>query len=563
MRLLAWLKRKENWVPLAIFIAAALPFIFNLRDFFLSDDWDFLTQAAGAHQVWWRYLLTNYVGTHAGGSYRPLTIFFWLAADNFWQLNYFWYHFVQVFLHSANVVLLYFLVYNFVWPAKKADRFTLATIAAAIFILLPNHSEAVAWIAAISDPLCAFFYLTSLFLLLLGLKYPQQKVWLYFGSLASFFAALLAKEMAMSLPFVVLFFVVYYLFVRREKMIKSWIVLPYFLLLAGYLGLRYHATGLFFGYYGAEHLQFSLRGVITTYSDIVTSFILSDHWRTVFSLKLDNHLKVVATILVLSLASMAYLTGKNKWPLWPWLFFVAMLATLAPVASLGINLTATYFSEEGERYGYLPSLFFAVILAIAIWFLSKKISARRGRIAFGLVIILLALGLGGQLIVKDWRYHVAGDVAQQALRTAVSEMRTGDYIGVLFFGLPDNFHGAPIFRNGFLEAINFYLAEPPIILSPFNRTAYETGEHFTVTRADQDNFIYADANGNKAILAKPKFSSADYNTVLKDYIFEPRGTNDRYFGRQLAVSLSDHLASSDKIAVFFWQGGGWQVINTK
>ena len=36
-------------------------------------------------------------------------------------------------------------------------------LAAVFFTILPNHSEAVIWIAAVADPMAAFFYLLSFF----------------------------------------------------------------------------------------------------------------------------------------------------------------------------------------------------------------------------------------------------------------------------------------------------------------------------------------------------------------------------------------------------------------
>ncbi|MDD5527690.1 MAG: hypothetical protein PHO56_01795 [Patescibacteria group bacterium] len=554
--------KKENFAPLAIFILAVLPFVFNLRGFFVSDDWDFLTQVANPHQPLWRYFFTNYVGTHAGGSYRPLVVWFWAAAYHFFQLNYFWYHLVQIFFHAANAVLLYFIVLNFFQPEKKQERFILAAIAAVIFAILPNHSEAVAWIAAVNDPLCAFFYLASLLSLLLCLKFAKAKYWLYAASLLFFSAAIFTKEMAMSLPFIVLIFAGYYFWQQRERAAKILIATPYFIILAGYFWLRYRAIGLFFGYYGETHLHLGLAKIAADCADIVIGFVLSDKARAVFSLWLNNNLVIISVIFSLLLVWLIYLTWKKKWAAWPWLIFLSLLVSLAPVASLGVNLTRTYFSEEGERYGYLPSIFFATIAAALIIARWKKIKHRLPcRIIFPIIICLLAVGLAGQLLIKNWRFAEAAAVAQKTLQGAVTEMRQGNYAGVLFFGLPDNFHGAPIFRNGWQEAIDFYLPKPPIILAPFNRTAYELNQKFFVTKINHSDYDYSGENKAKSILAKPEFISADYSTVLSDYVYEPAGSDDRYFGGSLAVYLSDKLAANPQVGLFFWNGEEWEIRN--
>jgi hypothetical protein len=380
-----------------------------------------------------------------------------------------------------------------------------------------------------------------------------------------FCAALLAKEMAMSLPFIVLFFAFYYWWKNRVniKAIKILFVVPYFAILAGYFWLRYRATGLFFGYYGTEHLHLGFNKIAAVYSDLIISFVLSDQARTVFSLWLNDNSAIILAVAILFLTGLLYLTWKKKWPAWPWLIFLSLGVSLVPVASFGINLTKDYFSEEGERYGYLPSIFGAMMLAAGIIARWKRINKIYCKIAFPIIIILIAAGLAGQLLVKNWRFEQAGIVAKQALEGAVEQMEQENYLGVLFFGIPDNFHGAPIFRNGWKQAIAFYLVKPPIILAPFNRTAYEAGQKFTVDRTGGNHYDYASADGSKTILAKPKFSSEDYSTALKDYIFDPAGINDRYFGSALDIGLSVNLAGNDQVALFFWNGGGWEILSAK
>jgi len=566
-------KQKNILTPIILFILGFAPFLLNLRGFFVSDDWDFLTQVANPHQPLWRYFLTNYLGGNHGESYRPLIVYFWAAAHHFFGLNYFWYHFLQISLHAGCVVLLYFVILNFWHPAKKSERFILATAAAIIFAILPNHSEAVAWIAAVVDPLCAFFYLASLLALLLCLKFSRAKIYFYAVSLILFLAAIFTKEMAMSLPFVILIFAIYY-FVKNHQPRKILFIVPYFILLAGYFWLRYRAIGLFFGYYGDEHLHLSLAKIAASYGDIILSFVLSDKLRTVVSLWLNNNLLIVFIIFILFLLALKYFNELKKLPAWPWLIFLSLIISLVPVMNFGVNLTGIYFSEEGERYGYLPSLFFAIL--IAAFPLLFKEGCRGGlpdgwrrsvcngkKIIFSSIIILCAIGLLGQLLIKNQRQYDSAALAQNSLQSAVAKMQEGNYRGVLFFGLPDDYHGANIFRNGWQEAINFYLPNPPIMLAPFSRTAIEPGEKFTVEKTDNITYNYASTDGEKLILAKPDFSSPDYFTTLKNYVYEAQGSTNRYFGSGLTVSLSPELAAQKDVALFFWNGNDWNIFTTQ
>jgi protein O-mannosyl-transferase len=567
MKFIAWLKKKKHFVPIIIFILAALPFIFNSRDFFLSDDWDFLTQAASGQQPWWRYFFTNYIGTHTGGSYRPLMIICWIIGHHLWQLNPFWYHFVQISIHAANAVLLYFLVNNFICPKAEKKRFVLAVLAATIFIILPNHSEGVLWLAAISDTFAAFFFLLSLLLLLFAARSPRRAFWLYAASLAAFAASLLFKEMGMSLPFVVAILAVYYFFFCRENrgLIRtSSAVIPYFAVLALYFYVRYKAIGIFFGYYGENNLHFSWVRTISGFYDLAASFIFSDKWRAVLSLFISDHWAIFTFLFALAAAVLIFIGWKKKHGLFPVVIFSALFVSLLPAAYLGMDLAQNYFSEEGERYAYLPSIFFAWLAAILLFAIWEKIKDFFKFRTLGIVLaIVIVICWGGKLIEKNWRFYEAGRIARLSFNDAVEKIEQGSYAGAVFFGLPDGFHGAPIFRNGFGQAINLAMTAPPVILAPFNHTAYLSGEKFYVARLSENNFSYSSTDKSKLVIAKPEFYSADYQTSLNDYIFERKGINNRYFGQSLDINISSGLADSPRTALFFWNGAGWTIFNTK
>jgi hypothetical protein len=433
----------------------------------------------------------------------------------------------------------------------------------------------VAWIAAAVDPLCAFFYLASLLALLLCLKTKRAKVYLYAASLLFFLAAIFTKEMAMSLPFVVLIFAAY-CFIKNRQPTKILFTVPYFILLAGYFWLRYRAIGLFFGYYGEEHLHLSLAKIAAAYGDIIISFVASDRLRTIISLWLNNNLLIVFIVLILFLGALKYFNEMRKLPSWPWLIFLAMLVSLVPVMNFGVNLTQIYFSEEGERYGYLPSLFFSVLLAGAVLSLRAPreaiplrteknglflfVCSDKKTIILSGLMVLISAGLLGQLLVKNCRQAEAASLAHSSLFSAVAGMREENYRGVLFFGLPDDYHGANIFRNGWQEAIKFYLPDPPVMLVPFSRTAIERWQKFTVEKIASNAYNYASTDKAKLILAKPEFSSPDYSTVLNNYVYEPQSSTNRYFGDKLSITLSPELAAQNNVALFFWNGNYWSVL---
>ena len=73
-----------------------------------------------------------------------------------------------------------------------------ALLAAAVFATHPIHSEAVDWIAASPDLACGALYFCGLWAFLKGEASGRRSWWLV--SAAVFFLALLSKEMAITLP---------------------------------------------------------------------------------------------------------------------------------------------------------------------------------------------------------------------------------------------------------------------------------------------------------------------------------------------------------------------------
>ena len=133
----------------------------------------------------------------AGGTYRPLTEIS-IGLDHLvWDVWPFGYHLVNLVWHVLNTMLCYMLVRALVPP-----RPVVALTAALLFAVHPVHGDAIFWISARSDLLCTCFYLASLTLFVRGRGLERRRVataW----SLLCFLLALLSKEVALSLPFII------------------------------------------------------------------------------------------------------------------------------------------------------------------------------------------------------------------------------------------------------------------------------------------------------------------------------------------------------------------------
>lgn len=129
-------------------------------------------------------------------NWHPLT---WLshALDvQLFGLNPARHHEVNVVIHAANAILLFLLL-------QSLTGFTWRSLAVAVlFAAHPINVESVAWIAERKTVLCMFFFLLTL--IAYGYYARRPSVAKYCGALVLFALALMAKPMAVTLPFVLL-----------------------------------------------------------------------------------------------------------------------------------------------------------------------------------------------------------------------------------------------------------------------------------------------------------------------------------------------------------------------
>jgi protein O-mannosyl-transferase len=155
-------------------------------------------------------------------------------------LNPLGYHLLNITLHFLTVVTVlltaFFTLARGTSIGKKFST-SIACITAFLFALNPVHSETVAYISARATGLAAFFYLLSLLFFILGsLREPRSRFpppLYYLLSWITFFAAILSKETALTLPAIVLLYDLIFMRGNHWIPLKNRIYFYYFPLLAG------------------------------------------------------------------------------------------------------------------------------------------------------------------------------------------------------------------------------------------------------------------------------------------------------------------------------------------
>lgn len=169
--------------------AVAVVYLNSFRGVFQFDDYNVIVDNGGVH-TWGAYL----AGLPRG--IRPLLKFTYTLN---WTsgLGLFGFHLVNVGLHAANAVMLFFLASRIGGPS--VSRFV-ALLPALLFAVHPVQTESVTYISGRSVSLMAFFYLGSLLAYLRG-RERGSRFLLYLASPILFLLAAASKEVALTLPF--------------------------------------------------------------------------------------------------------------------------------------------------------------------------------------------------------------------------------------------------------------------------------------------------------------------------------------------------------------------------
>ncbi|MBI4850339.1 MAG: tetratricopeptide repeat protein [Acidobacteria bacterium] len=182
----------NRFVTLLIFVLAFLCFWNVLGGDFVVDDRFTIVEheLIKSFSTLPKLFISNYWGDHyPNGLYRPLTSLTYAFNYFLNGLNPWGYHLVNILLHIANSLMIYWLVNHYSQINK------LALFTAIIFTVHPIHTEAVSNISGRAELLTANFALLSWISYLLSKENSRY----YPFSLAFYFLSLIAKESGITL----------------------------------------------------------------------------------------------------------------------------------------------------------------------------------------------------------------------------------------------------------------------------------------------------------------------------------------------------------------------------
>jgi len=317
-------------------------------------------------------------------SYCPLTVLSFAVEYHFVKLDPFYYHFNNVALHMLVTLLAAFLFLRL-----KFSVFV-AFFAALIFGVHPMHVESVAWVTERKDVLYSLFYLLSI----LGyLNYADGKGKRFFVlSVLAGICAMLSKAMALSLPLVLIVIDWY----RSRKWDPSSLLnkIPYalFVIPIAWItfsqNMRVPGRNVFEGsLVWIWTLMFYLRKFLGPWR-------LYPYYPLPQPIELANAHYYFAVVGFAFVLYCLYRFRRNRL----WIFsFVWFFVSIFFLLRYDDMIDTTVVSD---RYMYLPSLAFCVLLGVAAEKLLAWGRARGRVVAMGLLAVVLFIP--GALTLKTF-----------------------------------------------------------------------------------------------------------------------------------------------------------------
>jgi hypothetical protein len=410
----------------AVCLAAAVPYLPTLHDYFVADDFGVVQLLASKPAGYFpRWFVTSWMDDIWGfvpDEVRPFPAVTYQITASWGAASPVANHVVNIAFHAANGLLVLAV-------ARAAGGLSLpaATFAALVFVLLPVHAESVAWITGRVDTIPAFFYAASFLAYVRWRASGSRAAAPYVVSLVLFFLALFSKQNTVTM---VATLGLYDLLVERRPVRASWSWLgpyaPFVAMTLGYLLLRYALFG-----------EVAREGQLTAQGLELFGLLVSRHARrTMFGdVVVQPGLWMVAALALVVVVWLA-LRSRDAWPRgagprgagWSLLYFgpVWWAIGVAPIAVAGY---------ESPRHVYLAAMGWALVLGAAFhaaWHARARLSR-----PFAMAGAVAVLGLyAARLQVEIGEWNTKSAVSQAVVRDVEREALAAPEGALLIVGAP-------------------------------------------------------------------------------------------------------------------------------
>lgn len=548
-------KKQKRYVYLGIFFLCLFLYGNSMNnDYALDDEYVIVNNPLvekgikGIPKIFRSHYVNKDIEKH---SYRPVTLTSFAIEYQFAGANPKVSHFINLLLYGLTCMLLFRILLRLF----REYHWSLAVLATFFFLLLPVHSEVVNNVKSRDELLCFLFALLSMYQFI---KYADHKRWLSLV-LGILFILLSLMSKLSSLTFLAIIPLTLWFF--TEIKFKKLIVLTVGICLA-FVAMKFGIGQVLDAGSSVRDSMFFENPLHTAKGGIITKIPMA-FFTTVYYLKLlifpktllcyygYNHVPIVgwgsmyfwiSAIILLPVAVFALVKIKTKSPLVFGIlyFFIAI--------SMFSNLVQPAAGIIAERFVYIPSLGFSIVMAFLILKLSKaammnldkKFTIERKVLFFSILGIVLVLSAARIVTrTKDWKDKItllrhdivdADDSAKlNALLANSLFLKTGGNSG-----LPGNRYS--------VEAIKYY--RKSVEIYPEYKTSWNNMGtlYFNQLR----DFEEAKKCYEKAIELDPEYVTALFGLAYYYEIKEEYAKSKTYFERVIKlepdnVRAMDHL----------------------
>ncbi|MCP4626178.1 MAG: tetratricopeptide repeat protein [bacterium] len=540
-------------LPCAVLTVISLALYYNsLSNGFVFDDYAVIVENKHINDLGNSlpaFLNSSYFRIAGGeSSYRPIPTLSYFLIHSLAGLDPFYYHLGSVVLHTLNVLLVYFL-----FCLLLGDPFK-ALLGGLLFASHPVLTEAVDCIAFNEDLLTAFFFLLA-FILYLKKVEKSAKGTAYYLSLLFFFCGLLSKEMAITLPAVILLHDLTFEAVKAQALsVKSvlttvknrwsvylgyaavglfYLVLRFFILIKPGDGIKPHFGDLFDRLLFLPNHIFSFIKLAIAPYDLNVEYVFS-YPPTLFEF---NH--IAGFIIPFGLAVFSFFLFRRFKEIFFGIWWFPI--TLIPVYNL-----IQIFNPFAERYMYIPVIGFCLVVPIVLYGIFSRAFSRTVTVNMATLFMVLAITVVYSNMTlarnRDWK-----DGLTLWSKTVQQSPDSGVAHGSL---------GRAYQKQGLLdEAIAQY--RMAVELMPNHFKAYY---NLAVVYDQKGDYTQAVDNLMTAISINPNFANAHYNLALLYHKREMMVDAIRHYSKVIELEPEDIEARNNLGVAFAMQGNLDQAI---
>ncbi|MCF8296269.1 MAG: tetratricopeptide repeat protein [Saprospiraceae bacterium] len=315
----------------------------------------------------------------AGGRYRPLSLVTFAIEYEIFGENPHINHFINVLLFALTGILIYLILLNILKRYKSKEWwFSIPFIATLLFVFHPIHTEVVANIKGRDEILSLLGALLSLWLIWKYIETKKSRN-LYLAFI-TFFLALMSKENAATFLLIIPLTIYYFSTKKLKNYLK--IFIPLVLATVAFFWIRFSIVGGIGGSDPTELMDnpFLNASFIVKYATIFYTFaiylklLIFPHPLTwdyypyhIELVEAGNIITILSFVFFLAIGVYAILTIKKK-SIWSFciLFFLISFSIVS-------NLVFSIGAFMAERFMYIPSLAFCILIAFVLVETSSKI----------------------------------------------------------------------------------------------------------------------------------------------------------------------------------------------